>query len=259
MRTFLLSLFISLAQVGGNGGLGGIGGTGGGHTSCSALPSSQITYQFLPASGCSTSSACLSDAIGGNNASQTTSGDLPTYGATSGANSKPALTFNGTSDFLNMATTIPSSANTYTFWVVWNTAALGAIAQTFFANTAGTGFIYFIRGSSLGYYSFVINGAVIANSTNPPTAGTWTAEVVTYNATTGAGAFYTCASGSCTSNGTFTQAETISGSIGVIGYTPGTSSYYMNAKLSELGYNNAVWSGGQISTFATWANCQYGI
>src|ERR1700722_1347905 len=83
-----------------------------------ACTAPSMTYRWVPASGCSTSSACAKDRVAGNNASQTSSGALPTYSEAGGPDRTPDLTFNGSTDYLTFGTAIPSAVTTFTIYAV---------------------------------------------------------------------------------------------------------------------------------------------
>lgn len=209
-----------------------------------------LVGRWTPTSGCSTSTPCATDQVAGNNASQTTSGDLPTYGATCGPNSTPCLTFNGTTDALLLATPIPSGLTALTMYaVIYVTAAQN---NAIFGATNNGGLTYRINGSSNPDLEQL---AVQGNSgTQTLSLNTWYTEVVTYNGGTTTTSFYYA------SGGTLNAA----GAPGGPAFSWSTTTTYLGndqfgepfaGKIAEWGYLNSVNTTG----IAPWSQCHYGV
>ena len=225
----------------------------------SLLPTA--TYDWLPNSGCSTSVACMTDAIASNNASQTISGDLPTYSATGGPNSTKSLSFNGTSDFLTFATGVPypTAGHSYTFYTVWKTPSTTTI-QPILDIALGSGSLGY--GSRSTTYMGLTDAGVaqIAADNVAMSNNTWYAKIVVYTYTSSSSAtyaFFTCSSGTSNAgasgsavNETFTRNTTRIGA---------SATSYGNISLAEVGYYNGTWSGAQNTAFCAYANARYGL
>jgi len=259
MRNLLLVLFLGLSQVGGIGGFGGVGGAGGGPTSTCTLPTN-LTYRWLPAPGCSTSSPCMTDTVSGNNASQTISGDLPTYSSTGGgANGNNSyLTFNGTSDYLIPTTAIPTTANVYTFYAVFELTTASVTNPLFGSSSAYStpGVVWYVTSSNLLRDSN--NGPVFYTGTNTySSTSTWYAVAAEFSVSGNTQSLYKCTSGTCTADG--------SGGTNTFGAITATTNWlgasqllgpnFLHAKVSEFGYYN----GNSLTGLGAYVNCQYGI
>lgn len=235
--------------------------------SSGCTPPTNETYRWVPNSGCSTSVACATDVVASNNASQTTSGDLPTYSATGGPNNQPYLSFNGTSDYLTFSTTIPTTACTgtgCTFWVVWYIASTGATKPWFGYSGGGNNF--------QGYYFQSANVQRLANTfanagggytgpwsgTDTYSATTWYTTAVTMTSG-GTWQTYKCSGGTCAtdgSGGTGAGWGTISFATNALGIIAGQSATdYWSGRMAEWGY----YAGSSITGLAAWSKCQYGI
>lgn len=214
-----------------------------------------MTYRWTPASTCSTSQPCATDQVAGNNASQTTSGDLPTYSATGGPNGLAALTFNGSSDYLTMTTPIASGLTTFTMYAIFKPAG-----------TPASGHNYDLFGGTNNSIEFgidpsdnaVINQQDIIGVSGTATfpAGTWYTEVVTYNNGTTTTALYKANGGALTSDGGSTsQAMSFSATTPYLGGQTLTGSYF-NGSIAEWGFLSGSANPAGI---AQWSSCHYGI
>ncbi len=213
-----------------------------------------LTYRWIPNAGCSTSVACMTDTVAGNNASQTTSGDLPTYSATGGPNSTPALAFSGSWVDFSTGIPAPTGSATYTFYEViklssptatqylmGNQTSLGALAVEF-------------GGTGVARLALTGTGAV-ATDTATMTGSTWYTKAVTFSYATEAYQFYTCSGGTCTAGaGGTATAGTYSQAINLIG-ARGNSSFGIGGSLAEFGYYNGI----SIAGLGAYSQCQYGI
>lgn len=214
-----------------------------------------MTYRWVPAAACSTSQPCATDIVAGNNASQTTGGDLPTYSATGGPNGTPALVFNGTSDFLTMATAIPTGVTDLTMYAIFNPAG-----------TPSSHDYDLISGSANNSMEFGIDPSdhIFFNQMDIIGAGgaltfpvsTWYTEVVTFHNGTSTTQFYRTVGGALVPDGPATvQAMTFSAVTGNLGGETLTNNYF-NGSIAEWGFL----SGSTSTTgIAKWSSCHYGI
>ena len=218
---------------------------------CTAPP---MTYRWTPASTCSTSQACATDQVSGNNASQTTSGDLPTYSATGGPNGLAELTFNGSSDYILPTTPIASGLTTFTMYAIFKTA--GTPSSHNYALFAGNNNSIEFGIGLAGDTAFINQQDIIGVSgTKTFPSGTWYTEVVTYNNGTTTTALYKANGGALTSDGGSTsQAMSFSATTAYLGGQTLTSSYF-NGSIAEWGFLNSVNTAG----IAQWSSCHYGI
>jgi hypothetical protein len=209
-----------------------------------------MTYRWTPTSGCSTTTPCATDQVSGNNASQTTSGDLPTYGATCGPNSTPCLAFNGTSDYLTIATPIPSGVTNFTMYAIFNPTTASTY-NAFFAG--GNNSIEFAITTTTATLSQI--GATSVPGSRSFSTGTWYTEVVTYANGSTTTAFYAASGGSLTSDGgSISQAFSFSSNTPYLGAIP-MYSVGFNGPIAEWGYLNSVNTTG----IANWSSCHYGV
>ncbi len=214
-----------------------------------------MTYRWTPASTCSTSQPCAIDQVAGNNASQSTSGDLPTYGATGGPNGLAALTFNGTSDYIIPTTPIASGLTSFTMYAIFKPAG-----------TPSSGHNYDFFGGTNNSIEFGIDPSdnavlnqqdiigVNGNAAFP--AGTWYTEIVTYQNGTTTTNFYKANGGALTPDGGSTsQALSFSATTPYLGGNTVTSSYF-NGSIAEWGFLSG---SANPSGIAQWSSCHYGI
>jgi len=195
----------------------------------------------------------LVDSVAANNATQTTDGDRPTY-TTSCIGGQPCASFNGSSDFLTLASSIPTSTAVYAFYIVFTTPASSG-GYGILGNPSGTDNSINLRAPS----GLVININIWGTSGNPYSTGISTSTTYTlggtYTASTKAWAFYNCSSGSCSSFGSGTQTGSASASNAMT--TMGDTFFgYMGGKVAEIGFSN---SSLNTTTLGTYSKCQYGI
>jgi hypothetical protein len=224
-------------------------------------PTSQMTYQFLPSSGCSNTIKCLNDAVGGNSATTTTS-SAPSYSATGGPNGLPDISYNGTSNTLGLATTVAGTSTlTLTIAVVMNVTAFQSNPDMIFGPSGSVGWGYGLENSSGGgLYAVFFGNTIVGSSTAAPPTAAWVAAVITYNGSTGAGTFYNISGGSYSMNGTFTQTESWSSNTGSVGWSHNASAYFFDGKMAEFTVKTGVaWSTTQVGSWATWVLCHHGV
>jgi hypothetical protein len=209
-----------------------------------------FTYIWTPTSGCSTSTPCATDIVAGNNATQTVSGDLPTYGATCGPNSTPCLTFNGTTDFLNITTPVPSGVTAFTLYAVIN---LSASQVNVIFGGAGSGITYRINNTT-NQPDLEESGVQGINGTQTLSLSTWYTEIVTYDNGTTTTSFFDASGGALNSHGvSASPAFTFSGTMPKL--ASDNFSELFNGKIAEWGYLNSVNTAG----IANWSSCHYGV
>jgi hypothetical protein len=230
-------------------------------TATCTLPA-DVVYQYTGWNGSNTcgttgGSSCttngqaffsFADSVGGNTASQSTTGDQGTL-ATSFVNGLSAVTFNGTSDFYTPTTTVPSSNVIYTFLAVFQLAATGSTQGL--AGTSGQSVVAQI--SSTNHFQLSMFGVgSLGQGTTTLTTSTNYAFLGTYNKTSGAWQIWRLASGTATSDGSGTTAGTVSGSAwAAIGKS---SSSFFHGTLVELDLSE---SAPTASQYATYTNCKY--
>lgn len=207
-----------------------------------------MTYRWTPTSGCSVATTCATDQVAGNNATQTTLGDVPTYGATCGPNSTPCLTFNGTSDYLALATPIPSGLTTLTLYAVINLTT--SQVNSIFGG-AGSGLIFRINSSNNP--DLESSGVVGVSGSQTLSLSTWYTEVVTYNNGTTTTNFYYASGGSLNAAGSVSQAFSWSGNVPYLAND--NYNEVFAGKIAEWGYLNSVNTAG----IANWSSCHYGV
>lgn len=209
-----------------------------------------MTYRWTPTSGCSISTPCATDQVSGNNASQTNSGKLPTYGATCGPTSTPCLTFNGTSDYIIPTTPIPSGLTAFTLYAILdittgskNNPLFGGVAQSirYDADTTNT--------MDLTQQDVVTVPGAPTLATN-----TWYTVVVTYLNGTSTSTFYNASGGTLHNAGSGVQALSFSSATTDLGAAHGDSAFF-TGNIAEWGYTNSVTTAG----IANWSSCHYGV
>ena len=218
------------------------------------------TNRWLPSTSCSSGSACLNDAVASNNAVQAT--HYPSYSATGGPNSTADLSFNGSSNYLQFPTAIAQgSSETVTLYAIVEPETTSRSALI--AGGAAQDIGWADSNSTAHQWLANVNTASIGSGTATLTAGSWYAIAITIQATasgTGNYAFYKESGGSYSSDGSatgvtaFPTSGSTSNQIGL--YYTGT---YAQFNLAELGYYNGVWNGTQLTAWATYAHCQYGL
>jgi hypothetical protein len=208
-----------------------------------------MTYRWTPTSGCSTSTPCATDQVSGNNASQTSSGALPTYGATCGPNSTPCLTFNGSSDYIVPTTAIPANPTAFTLYAVMEATTVSVHNPLFGGNNSGISF----KVDPSNVMDLSVQGVSDAFGSQTIAASTWYTQVVTYDNGTTTGSFYAASGGGLTAHGSgsaagFTATTPNLGGIPLQGI-------FFTGNIAEWGYLNSVSTAG----IANWSSCHYGV
>lgn len=270
-KLFLLALFLSASAAFGQqtapgrgvptaSGTSNCGGAPGGSstTGCGGVPGTvtpacvapSMVYRWTPTAGCSTSTPCATDQVAGNNATQTSSGALPTYSATGGPNSTPSLSFNG-SDSAAFGTAIPSSVTAFTIYAIVNYST--STSNAIIGGTSSGAIEYRINSSN--HPDLLIQGAVdLGTGTQTLSPNTWYTEVITYQIS-GAYTFYFASGGNLTAAGTGSGSSSpFSSGTQTLGAAPGASEMF-NGQIAEWGYLDSVNTSG----IATWSNCHFNI
>ena len=258
MRTILSGIVIAcLSLLGAQWGMGPGPGTPASSVGCSP-PS--MTYRWAgyaagnlcagPVS-CTTNGQTLlsfADLVASNTATAAT-GTPPTY-LTSAVNSLPGFVFNGASSgnqTMAMATAIPSSPTTYTLYAILDPTSFSH-NSAIISGTSTSSLIWYFNTS--GQQAF-FGGTTITGTTTYST-GSYITIVLTYSGSSYA--FYKCSGGSCTSDGTGTQAQTILSASGSIG--DDSFNDFLNANVAEIGILIGTASNSGIGA---WSQCKYGI
>lgn len=210
-----------------------------------------MTYRWTPTAGCSTSTPCATDQVSGNNASQATLGKLPTYGATCGPNSLPCLTFNGTSDYINPTTPIPSGLTAFTFYAIIEITT----GSKFNPILGGVG--NSIRWDSDNTDTMLLTEQDVISVPGLPTltTNTWYTVVVSYLNSTTTTTFYHASGGTLhTDSSNSTQPLAFSATTPDLGAAHGDSVFF-TGNIAEWGYVNSVSTAG----IANWSSCHYGV
>lgn len=227
-------------------------GPDGGGSLAAPLPcvAPTMTYRWVPNSGCSIIVACATETVSGNNASQTSSGALPTYGATCGPNSTPCLTFNGTSDYIIPTTAIPSGVTAFTLYAVIKPTTVSTDNPIFGGNNNGIAY----KSNSSGKMDLSAQGFTgVATGTQTLVANTWYTQVVTFNNGASTTIFYSASGNTLTSfggggGGSFPNSTPYLGGIPI-------ESIWFTGSIAEWGYLNSVSTTG----IANWSSCHYGV
>lgn len=214
-----------------------------------------LTYDWLAYNSVCTYTPCMHDTVASNDATNSTSGDRPTYSATSGPNSTPGLAFNGSSDTLNFATSISSSVTQYDVFFVFTTPSL-ASTQAFMGGPSGA---LDFDLTTAGKVIITISGTgTVATCTTAHSINTWYAYAVTFNTSTKGYACYILSGGTYTADGSGTASSgTLTGNLTNIGQQ---STNYLHATVPEIGLaTGTIWGSTQLTTIATYVHSTYGI
>jgi hypothetical protein len=123
------------------------------------------------------------------------------------------LTFNGTNDFLTLATPIPSGLTTFTLYAVINLTA--AQVNPMFGG-GGSGIVFQVNGSN--YPDPEESRVVGVSGTQTISLNTWLIEIVTYDNGTTTTSFYYPSGGVLNSGGSgSSQALSFSGNLPKLG------------------------------------------
>lgn len=209
-----------------------------------------MTYRWTPTNS---GYGAMTDQVAGDNATQSTGGDQPTYsGSVAALGGKPGVVFNGSSDFLSISTPVPDSSAYFSMYAVF---VAGGINQVLLGDVPGSGgqtAIYMINRLTQTMELNVYNGGGLSAGTTINSGIAYTVGVQ-YNSSTLALAYFMCSGGTCSSDGTYTLGgATINLPINAIG-NDGSGSY-LNATIGEVAYVN-----GPLPTTAlgTYSLCQF--
>jgi hypothetical protein len=196
----------------------------------------------------------MTDSVGSNTASQVTSGDAPTYSATGAPNSTPDLTFNGSSDFLSLVSSVPYTWTTYSGYVVFKTTTCCGSAEPFLGNNANGAYWHIDNYTGVGL-AFGIYPQSIQTNPNPFTNNTWVMAAFQWNTSTGSWTIWQIGSGSATviTSGTQTVSPSNNYQLNSIGLA-GTS--YFNSSIAEIALYNGTINTSQLASYGA---CKYGF
>lgn len=242
-------------QFGGHAGIGGKAGTGGGYVAPVGPAFTNDWPMWGASNTCGSGVACTNtaglrlavDAAGSNNATQTNGSQQPEY-LTSQINSLAAISPGGSNN-LPFASTFCQSGCTMTWFAVMapNTSNTAAIVGNI---TSNGGFTW--RVNSSGHQEIDQQGtALIAQGTVTLTNAAWVGLIAQYNETTGAYAFYECATGSTNADASGTATSSLTEPISSIGASAADSS---GGTIAEIGYLNTTTTAGLCS----YVNTTYG-
>lgn len=210
-----------------------------------------MKYRWISAAACSTSQPCATDQVIGNNASQITGGDLPTYNPTSGPSDGASFTFNGTTDFL-LPTTPIAAPTDLTVYAVFKTATTPTSHGYPFIGGAANGIEFEVgTGNQISLNQQDVAGVAGIRTFTP---GTWYGEVATYKNSTTTISFYAVSNGALLPDGGGVQAFSFSATTPDLGANTHDNEFF-NGPIAEVGYLDSVNTAG----IANWLSCHYGI
>jgi hypothetical protein len=212
---------------------------------CVLPPVSQLE---VPTSSAYTSgNAGTNGFISYNPAYQTTGADVPTYGATSGPNSQPGLTFNGSSDFLNFLNPI-NAHSPMTQLIIFKTANTGT--QSFTSGVSGA-LAWFLVSQKQTLHTASV--ATLWTGTDTYSTATWYAILQTYNPTTGVYAAWQLNTGTANSDGSGTGSTANPNAITFLGESNGAS--FFNGVIALHLLYKGTYSATNATTAAQFTYC----
>jgi hypothetical protein len=196
----------------------------------------------------------LTDVVAGSNATQTSTGNQPIWNAaSSGSAINGKATFTPALGLWMNQSTIGTISAPVSFYAVFR---LGPLTdnQGIYGGSA-TGSVEW-RISNSGQQQFLSSGTVLLGTgTTTYSSGTVYGLAVTYNPSTGAGAFYKCSGGTATSDGTFTNASSFTTATNNIGASEAVTDYF----LGDIAETGNLIGTASITGVCSWLNTQYGI
>lgn len=192
----------------------------------------------------------LNDSIGGNTATGFHFSTNPnaTY-STNQVNGLPALFFTAS---LGQALSISSLNNTGSLTVYAVIKENCTSGQCSVAGSNNNGLAFYVNSSQYGvdWTAF----AVILHA-GSVTSSNFVTVVYEFNFSTSTATIFTCASGTCTSQGSGSNAVGTQPGITTLG-SSGTTGNYFNGYIAEWGYRNNL---NSLADIAAWSQCKYGI
>jgi hypothetical protein len=151
---------------------------GGGVMFCSSIASAATILLDLQASNYNASTGIWTDSSGNGNNAVAPAGDFPTVTASATPNHSSVVTFNGTTQYLNLTTSITSSTTGYTVFAYVETPGNGSSKAIVSAGTGSgstNGFEYRIGGDSHGEVQELLaqSAANLGQSTTALTSGSF--------------------------------------------------------------------------------------
>jgi len=220
------------------------------YTISAGCTSPTTTSDWLPtATAGSSGNPGFNDAVGSNNA--TNASNYPSYSATGGVNSTPKLTWNGTSQYLNLGTSIPTNWTKYTGYVVFQHE--NSSQQYIMGASSNPSFSLQLNSNNM----FVYEGSQLVQNSAAFVAGNWYAEAWDWTPATGVGHFQRCSSGSCVDDTNYSTGSPASATYGFnnIGSLAGAF-YWLASPTAEIGIYNGTLN---LSTLGTYIQCRYGL
>lgn len=183
----------------------------------------------------------------GNHATQSTSGNKPTFKATAGPGGRPCVRFDG-GDFLSLTNLI--TGQLYTVFAVINVA--DSNPRTICGDGSGAFQYRIYQLKQEGLRSRV---AVIGTSTTAISTGTWYQVAMTYNGNTGAYAFYLSGS----ADGSGTNNVFLSANMGEIGRNGNTFSEYWQTDLAMVKLHKRILDSSELSAEFAAISSRWGV
>ncbi len=194
----------------------------------------------------------------GNNANQTVSADQPTL-TTGALNGLPALSFNGTSQFLQFGSGFANFTSGASIFVVVNPTSLGSYQTWIEFGNSSTNYLGFEEGSTSGtVYYYVYNGSSGSNvaATSSLTAGQYQLMESVYNGSN-TGTVYNNGVQKATSTSLLT-APNATRSNNYVGQFGGSTAYYHGQIAEILVYNTAL-TASQRASVESYIYSKYSI
>lgn len=226
----------------------------------STVDRSGLSLWLRADAGVQTSSTSVTDwadmSGSGNNASQATSASRPTV-VTNAINSLPAISFDGSNDWLQLPPDFKSIPGS-TMYVVTKPATLGAGRQFFnFGDSAANNNIY-LEGDASGNLALTVENGGTANSaqsTGGLTAATYKVIEVRQESP-GRVTFYS--NGALVGSGTISIPNVITRSSNFVGKGSGSSNYF-NGQIAEFLFYSRALSDSERLGVSTYLNQRYQI
>ena len=215
---------------------------------------------------CGTGVACTNGAgvntlvdfgtVAGSSVSNATTAQQPIY-TTSAINSLAAAGFTAaSSQHLETGGASQVQGTSYSGYAVFKIAS--ATNSAIIGNNLGGSTDVEWRINSSQHQELLNEGfSSICTGTATFSVGTWYAVAFTYDSGTGVCTLYTISGGTYTSDGTATNARTVTGGVADIGM--GASAEYFDGTIAEVGLSTSIWSAANLTTNATYIHSEYGL
>lgn len=192
------------------------------------------------------------DATGTNNLVAPGSQPIWTTGQVNGL---AAAIFNGSNEVLPISTPLSSSNTSWTYYAVVNVPSSPSGNHAIMGCTVTGGCLEWRLN---GTHQELLNQniAVILTGSTTLTPG-YHMLLAEYNQSTGLATLKICASGTCTTDATTTNAQALSTSVDSVGAAQGVHDFWNDA-IAEAAFANSV-SGTIESQVATWGQCKFSL